>query len=771
MFERLSIRWKILLVSIIPLIVLSVALTIMFGAKRQSYADQEIKTFKAQELIKIKNGLKNYVDIAYETVDSAYKLASENEYLEQRYGKQLTDVIDIAQLMINDVIQKEKNGELTTVEAQMLAASKVKALRYDGGKGYVWINNMKSPFPRMIMHPTVPALDGKILDDTKYNCALGRGENLFVAMKNVCARAGEGFVNYLWPKPTTSGLTSDQPKLSYVRLIPEWRWVIGTGIYVDDAVSDAIGRIKRNIKNMRYDNKTGYFWINDMSTPFPKMVMHPTVPALDGKILDAEKYNCALGKKENLFVAMRNISSEKGEGFVDYLWPKPTKDGLTADQPKLSYVKLYKPLNWVIGTGVYIDTIDEAVAEKTKIVNSQIGGAIVQVVLVVVTSLLIIILILWFFTGKITSPIIESVNFAHKIGLGDLRATISVKGLDEVGKLAQSLRDMSTNIRNLIINISKSSQNVGSSSEQLTSTAQVLTDGADEMSDQSQTVFQASEQIVGNINKVFVIVEKITDSSTVIASTAEEMASNMITVSTSVEEMTSSINEVAGNTVNATKFAEQATNRCKSSNDNVTQLSSSASEIGNIIKLISSIAEQTNLLAINATIEAARAGKAGKGFAVVANEVQDLAKQAAAASKGIANQLEGLQKNTTTVVHDVKDILDINEKLYEITLNITSAVEEQAVTTEDIAKAIAATSSSASVVSKSIQEFSVDIEQEILNNVKIAAHEASEISKNINSIKDSSVKVADGTKVIADASEDLAKMSIELNDQVDKFNM
>ena len=90
-----------------------------------------------------------------------------------------------------------------------------------------------------VMHPSNPIVDGRVLDDPKFDCAQGVGKNLFVAFVDVCEKSGDGFVNYLWPKPSKDGLTIDQPKLSYVRGIPEWGWVVGTGVYVDDALEDA----------------------------------------------------------------------------------------------------------------------------------------------------------------------------------------------------------------------------------------------------------------------------------------------------------------------------------------------------------------------------------------------------------------------------------------------------------------------------------------------------------------------------------------------------
>ncbi len=114
---------------------------------------------------------------------------------------------------------------------------------------YFWINDTTLPVPNMIMHPVSPALDGKPLNDPKYDCAttaqagtggrpkdLGGRKNLFAAAAEVAREAGEGYVTYLWPKPKPGGGVTDErfPKLSFVKLFEPWGWVIGMGVYVDN---------------------------------------------------------------------------------------------------------------------------------------------------------------------------------------------------------------------------------------------------------------------------------------------------------------------------------------------------------------------------------------------------------------------------------------------------------------------------------------------------------------------------------------------------------
>jgi methyl-accepting chemotaxis protein len=119
------------------------------------------------------------------------------------------------------------------------------------------------------------------------------------------------------------------------------------------------------------------------------------------------------------------------------------------------------------------------------------------------------------------------------------------------------------------------------------------------------------------------------------------------------------------------------------------KLGQSSAEIGEVVKVITSIAQQTNLLALNATIEAARAGEAGKGFAVVATEVKELAKETAKATEGISRKIELMQANTSGAIETISEIGGIIAQINDISSTIASAVEEQAVTTNEIARNVA----------------------------------------------------------------------------------
>lgn len=134
--------------------------------------------------------------------------------------KKLIAAVDTAWGII-DHYSKSVGEEMSESEAKMYAMSAIKALRYENGKIYFWINDTQ---PKMIMHPIKPALDGQDLSGSQDPDGL----HLFVEMVKVTEKTGAGFVNYQWPMP---GKDKPEPKISYVKKHPTWNWIVGSGVY------------------------------------------------------------------------------------------------------------------------------------------------------------------------------------------------------------------------------------------------------------------------------------------------------------------------------------------------------------------------------------------------------------------------------------------------------------------------------------------------------------------------------------------------------------
>jgi len=359
-----------------------------------------------------------------------------------------------------------------------------------------------------------------------------------------------------------------------------------------------------------------------------------------------------------------------------------------------------------------------------------IVGVVLAVILGVITAL------------SISRPLFRCVGFAEAMAGGDLTGTLEVTRKDEIGQLVVALNTMGGNLRQMFAKIVKNTQALASSANELSSTAKQLASGADETTNQSNTVATAAEEMSANMNSV--------------AAATEQMSTNVRVVASAVEELTASITEVARRSEQAASVANSAAGLASDGNSRVSALGTAASEIGKVIEVIQDIAEQTNLLALNATIEAARAGDAGKGFAVVATEVKELAKQSAAATEDIRRRIESIQTSTGEAVRSIGEITEVIQKVDEVSRTIASAVEEQSITTREIAKNVAETSTAAQTVARGVAE---------------SATVTREIAKNIAQVDTAARRTAQGAAIAQTAGGKVAHVADELNSAVGQFKV
>jgi len=295
---------------------------------------------------------------------------------------------------------------------------------------------------------------------------------------------------------------------------------------------------------------------------------------------------------------------------------------------------------------------------------------------------------------------------------GDLTREITVTGSDAVGQMGEGLRRFFGDLRQSIGSIAMNAETLASSSEEMSAVAQQLTSSTDETSAQANVVAAAAEQVSKNVQ----------------------------TVATGTEEMSITVKEIAKNAGESARVSINAVKIVENTNQMVSKLGESSSEIGKVIKVINSIAEQTNLLALNATIEAARAGEAGKGFAVVANEVKELANQTAKATEDISRRIEAIQTDTKGAVQAINEITGVITQINDISTMIASAVEEQSATTNEMSR-----------------------------NLQEAAKGSSEIAQNVTGVASSAQTTSSGANNTQTAAADLARMAAELQKIVSQF--
>lgn len=445
------------------------------------------------------------------------------------------------------------------------------------------------------------------------------------------------------------------------------------------------------IKAMRYDT-VEYFWINDLGRPAPKMVMHPTVPALNGKVLDAEKFNKATlaidgaNKNEtslnnqNLFIAFVDVVERSGHGFVEYQWPKPVAGGgvTTELYTKMSYVKKFAPWGWVIGSGVYIDDLESQFKEdvvKLLIAGLLIGGLIGVSTLLIARSIM---------NTLGAEPSVASIAM-REIANGNLTARIDCAAHDNDSLLAH-IRSLQTTLRSMISSITQSANQVSEASTQ-------LLDASVNVAHQARVQSTAATSMAATVEQMVVSIDQVKDN----ANEAHHISDEAGSIS---EEGAAVIHSAASEML---KISEAV----QSSSEIVEALGHQSDQITSIVNTIREIADQTNLLALNAAIEAARAGEQGRGFAVVADEVRKLAERTSLSTTEIAEMVSKIQTGTRSAVQSMQtgvsqvsngvelanqagqSINRIREGAQRVTLvvnDISDAIQEQSSASNDIAR-------------------------------------------------------------------------------------
>lgn len=659
-------------------------------------------------------GLLSFTMIAIVLFIFLYILPTYKDNLFEEKRVSIRQLVQVASSVIEKYQKMESSGLLTTDEAQQKALNELKQIRYNTSD-YFWINNSE---PRMIMHPIKPQLDGKILTDIKDP----NGVYLFVKFVDVCKKDGHGYVDYMWEKP---GHKDPQPKVSYVQLNSKWDWILGSGIYIDD-VEEQIAA---------FTNKTllilgilvpiifllGYFFTNILIKPIKRLELAAYKVALGEVDIELDSgADDEIGKLSQSFKKMiSNIkesslnAEEISEGNLNIdIQPKSERDILA-----ISLKKVVQNVNNLVTD---TNQLSESAIEgklSSRINEDNHKGEYKKVVSGFNNTL-----------NAIANPFNETLKILKTLATGDMTARMNSSCKGDYNIIKENINTVAEELSNTLSKVHEVIQATASAANQISSSAEEMAAGAQQQSAQANEVAGAVEEMT----KTILETSKNTSAAAQASKSAGEYAKEG---GKAVEETIEGMNRISDV---VTKSAET-----------VQTLGKSSDQIGEIIQVIDDIADQTNLLALNAAIEAARAGEQGRGFAVVADEVRKLAERTTKATKEIASMITQIQADTSQAVKVMRSGKDEVEKGKTLAAKAGGSIKDIILGAEKVA--------------------------DIIVQVAAASEEQSsaseEIGKNVDAINQVTQETAGGIQQIAQAAEDLSRLTVTLQELISKFKL
>ncbi|MBF0318958.1 MAG: cache domain-containing protein [Nitrospirae bacterium] len=383
------------------------------------------KTFIKDEIFESeKSSARTVLGNVYEIVHSVdHSMESYRESALQAKKRELKNVITMAESYIGIIEEQAKKTSITpgAVEKKILEA--LNRFKY-GNNDYIFVSDYRS---FILAHP-----DPKVLNTDCSHLADVTGKLIVSPIVEAALKDGEGYYTYKWRRLGTEDKPLD--KLTYFKHLPKLKWIIATGVYIDDIEAAANSMMSTAVENLRQIlrdvkiAKTGYVFIftTDIMLIHPNKNMESTT---------MEQYLNPVTKKQ-LYKELIAVA-DKPDGLM-YKWDRPDDPGHYV-YDKIAWVRYYKPLGWYICSSVYVDELQS---------SSQMLGR--RILAIAFSSLLLLIVTGYIFSKKMAAPLKRLAEMAVRVKNGDLTATVAIKRNDEIGILADAFNSMVEQLRSNI---------------------------------------------------------------------------------------------------------------------------------------------------------------------------------------------------------------------------------------------------------------------------------------------------------------------------------
>jgi len=399
-------------------------------------------------------------------LDSVFSLASKMYFDTEKYRSQalasrkqhLRIVVSLTESYLQSIFDQVTRGEISQEEARKQAFERIRSLKY-GSDDYIWISDYNSI---ILSHP-----DPRYHGTDASRLLNSDGEAAIPEMVNLAVEQGEGFYHYKWNR-----LREDQPqdKVSFIKNYPQWGFVVGSGVYLDDLKQDVLKIREEALQELREGMKeikiasTGYLFIFDASI---NMLIHPN-PNIDGTNF-LGLTNPVTGQS----IAQELIRVANTDKELYYKWDRPDDPG-NYNYEKLSLVRYLPGFDWYIGSSVYVDELKSS----SELLSERI-------LTIATIAMVIAVALMFLFAQWVTRPIQQLADTAVRISSGELNAKSGINRDDEVGLLARTFDEMVDRLGDYI-------QNLDSKVERRT---QALAEKNEQLLDASASVLSAKEEL------------------------------------------------------------------------------------------------------------------------------------------------------------------------------------------------------------------------------------------------------------------------------------
>lgn len=503
------------------------------------------------------------------------------------------------------------------------------------------------------------------------------------------------------------------------------------------------------VRDLRYDDGKGYFWIDTADGV--------NVVLLGRDVEGKSRIDLVDPNGVHFIQEMLKNGQQTGGGYTDLSFAKP---GETTPLPKRNYTTTFTPYQWVLGTGVWIDQIDELIAAQKEAIDADFYSSLRMTVLVSVLIEALCIALAIFFSNKLATPIAHVTNRLATLAQGDFRHNAAleakISSTDEIGRMSQALDTLQHNVRQMM-------KQAIEAAEKITTAVAQLNESADQSATVSSQVAFSMSKVADSCNEQFAEMDRTKAQIGTLEQHMSAFAGNLSQTVDAVDGTNRAAAQGATRVNEAVLQMQRIAESVSRSAEVITVLGEESDKIGTIVDAIAAIAEQTNLLALNAAIEAARAGENGRGFAVVAEEVRKLAEQSSTSADEITALITSIQEKAQNAV-------EVMQEGASRAQGGTEAVDAAGRTFKEIASMVEHVASESSAMGSRVHEL-----EQSTHSIRDSAESMNKMSRSVaaesQTVSAATQEQTAAVQQIAGASRSLNEMSQAMHAAISKFKV